>query len=120
VLAPSLAPTPTTEWALLGASGLLAGWVLTRGIEKHGRPGILLLALAGVLLWAASLGGWFSPVPEELTTVVASLLVAGSLFVNLRWRRESATTNGCGCSACEAEGRPRPSSRRYVAHRTTR
>jgi hypothetical protein len=56
-------------------------------------------AAAGILVWALSLAEAFEPVPEVVTTVAGSLLVAGALFANGHWTRHAEEDSDCRCGA---------------------
>lgn len=92
---PSLAPGPEVEWALFGTAAVVGVIALGFGIRSHEdlRPSVPVAL--GLALWAASLLYLFYPLPEELTTVAATLIVAGGLGWNSRLhcaRRDRACT----------------------------
>ena len=100
VAAPSLAPGEAVEWALLGITVVVGGLALWAGGRAHDDLRPVVPVTLGLGLWALSLGHAFRPIPEELTTVVATLVVAGGLVWNSRLhcaRREAA------CQVCAAE-----------------
>jgi len=81
---PNLAPGATVEWILLGITVVAGGAALGFGIRMHEdlRPAVPVAL--GLGLWTFSLLYLFRPIPEELTTVAATLIVAGGLFWNSR------------------------------------
>jgi hypothetical protein len=103
VAAPTLAPGETVEFVLYGGTILLASWALAKGLRQHGdlRP-VLPIAL-GLVAWGASLLHVFHPIPEEATTVVAALVVAGGLVWNARLHCAVDAETACGCDTCETE-----------------
>jgi hypothetical protein len=93
VAAPSLAPGEAVEWALLAITVVVGSLALWVGARAHDDLRPVVPVTLGLGLWALSLGHAFRPVPEELTTVLATLVVAGGLFWNSRLhcaRREAA------------------------------
>jgi hypothetical protein len=115
VLAPALAPTPRLEWAFFLVSGGLAVGLLAWQAAPERRFALWALALVGLFVWAASIADWFHPVPETVTTVIGTFLVAGALFWNVRLRRRvscdipSTPSGDPGVWGDAAE--PRPSRR---------
>jgi hypothetical protein len=95
---PVLGHATGVEAAILLVSAVLAAGTTLYGVRAHGRRAVWLPVTAGLALWAASLAGWTQPVPEPVTTVLGSLLVAGALVVNARLRHE-ASCRSCGCPA---------------------
>lgn len=97
IAAPSLAPGSTLEWVLLATAVVVGLAALASGVRAHEdlRPAVPVAL--GLGLWTLSLLHLFRPLPEELTTVAATLIVAGGLFWNSRLhcaRRDRA------CEAC--------------------
>jgi hypothetical protein len=101
LVAPALAPGHLFEWALLGLSIPLGGWALTRGLRDHGDARPAVPVLLGITLWGISLAHGFHPFPEEISTVVATLIVAGGLIWNSRLQCGLVTDSACGCARCE-------------------
>jgi hypothetical protein len=99
---PAVWADAATEWVLLGFTVVVGGWVLTQGSRRHGRVVLWVPAMAGVMLWTMSLAGMFEPVPEVVTTVGGSLLVAGALFGNVLWSRRAASAADGRCACGEA------------------
>lgn len=99
VAAPGFARIAKLEWPMMGMALALGGWALARGYGVHHRPGPWRVFGLGLVLWVASLLGWLEPLPEEVTTVVGSLVVAASLFWNARLVHRSSCRT-CGCPAC--------------------
>jgi hypothetical protein len=87
VLAPALVPTPRMEWAFFLVSGGLAVGLLAWQAAPERRLALWALALVGLFVWAGSIADRFRPVPETVTTVIGTFLVAGALFWNVRLRR---------------------------------
>lgn len=102
--APSLAPGESAEWVLLGLTVALAAWAIPSGLHRHARflPGSLIVV--GLVAWTLSLLHVFSPVPEEVSTIVASLTVAAGLFRNARLHCKSGVTDEC--AVCETSVEP--------------
>ena len=103
--APRLAAFEEHERAVMGASLVLALATTVLGIRVHRRPGPLLLAAAGALVWGAAFLAL--PLPGEVPTVAASLLMAGGTLWSARLRH-LATCPRCGCAASggSTSGRP--------------
>ena len=55
---------------------------------------VVLTFVAGSAIWGGSLAGWFEPLPETVTSVAGSLVLAGALVQSARVCQASA------CSAC--------------------
>jgi len=74
------------EWAILGVTVVIAGYALFVGyIRGHGRPWPLLLAAAGLLVFALSFSG--PPDVQLPLKVSGGLAIAAAHFLNLRWSR---------------------------------
>jgi hypothetical protein len=101
-VAPAFAVGETAEWVLFGLTLGLVAWALTSGLRRHGnvRPAIVILPALGV--WMASLLHVFHPIPEEATTALAALVVAGGLIWNARM--DCATGEVAACSECSVHG----------------
>lgn len=98
-VAPVLVEHPALEWGFFLVSVAAAG-ALPAGLRLHGRRAPVLLAGAGLALWAIALlvardGG-------EPMVVAGSLTTAVALLLDLRWRRAQAAS--CGCGVCETLG----------------
>ncbi|TVP55442.1 MAG: MerC domain-containing protein [Gemmatimonadales bacterium] len=106
VLAPTLAPSEAIEWALLGITVILAAVALASGLGRHADMRPALPIIAGLLVWGASLMHMFHPVPEEVTTIAASLTVAAGLIWNARIHCAVKAEAGHGCAVCEDETLP--------------
>jgi hypothetical protein len=84
------------ELLLMGATALIAVVVLARGSAAHGRRGVWIPAIVGIVLWGI---GALEPVAasgEAVLGVLGGLLLAGGLFWNGRLRHD-AICRGCGC-----------------------
>lgn len=103
--APRLAAFEEHERAVMGAALVLALATTLLGIRVHGHPSPLLLVGAGALAWGATFLAL--PLPGELPTVAASLLMAGGTLWSARLRH-LATCPRCGCAA---NGEPATSGR---------
>jgi hypothetical protein len=103
VLAPTLAPGETIEWVLLGLTVILGAWAIASGLKRHGRFGPAFPITLGILAWGASLMHIFHPIPEEATTIVASLTVAMGLVWNARIHCAAEAVEGHSCAICESE-----------------
>lgn len=108
VVAPALAPGERTEMWLLGATVLLASGAIAAGVRRHGRIAPALPVVAGTFAWTASLLHLFHPVPEEVTTVAATLVVAAGLTWNARVRCAAGAADEGPCPACAGETAPTP------------
>lgn len=104
---PAFSPWKTLEAGLLVVTAVLAATALTVGHRRHGRPGAAVVVVGGLILWALSLAHALAPVPEEVTTVTAALLVAAGLVWNSR-RLCAAPDPPCACPACDQESEARP------------
>jgi hypothetical protein len=103
VMAPAFALGESVEFALLGIAIVAAGWALSRGLRQHGdiRP-VFPIAL-GLVAWGASLLEVFQPIPEEATTILATLVVAGGLIWNARLHCGTDAELPCSHQGCEPE-----------------
>lgn len=113
-VAPSLAPGETAEWMLLALTVPLAGGALAAAMRSHREPLVFILIGLGLIAWTGSLLHLYHPVPEEFTTILASLTVAGGLLWNSRLQ---CGLSGDPCEACshEPEFTPAPVARRVQA-----
>jgi hypothetical protein len=115
VLAPALAPTPRLEWAFFLVSGGLAVGLLAWQAAPERRVALWALALVGLLVWGGSIADRFRPVPETVTTVIGTFLVAGALFWNVRLRRRVScdipSTPSGDRAARGAAAEPKPARR---------
>lgn len=73
---------------------VLAAVSLVVGFRAHGRRSPVLLALAGLVVWGASVGGTFLPLPEVLTTACGSLATAAAMLWSAR------LSHGARCHVC--------------------
>jgi hypothetical protein len=99
VAAPVLAPTETVEWVFFVMSGALAVVLLAGHGAQERRAALWSLALVGLFVWAGSIAEWFRPVPELVTTVIGTSLVAGALYWNVRLRRRACRFSPLGEAA---------------------
>lgn len=97
-LLPAAGAGERAEPWLLAAVLAVAALALRTELRAHGRRRVLVPAVAGFAVWAASLAGWLEPAPEALTTTLGSLLVAGGMAWSARLRH-AATCRDCGCPA---------------------
>ncbi|MXZ72978.1 MAG: MerC domain-containing protein [Acidobacteria bacterium] len=98
VVAPALALTENVERAMWAGTVLL-GFVLLALSPACKNAAVVLTFAGGAALWAASLAGWLEPLPETLTSVAGSLLLAGAMVQSARICQTGA------CSACADEER---------------
>lgn len=92
LVAPFLVIAEGGEWWLWAGTVVFSAALLLMGpIPRHG--GVIGMVTAGAAVWAASLLGWFEPMPEYLTSPVGSLLLAGGMLWSARL---------CRSGACEA------------------
>ncbi|TVP75228.1 MAG: MerC domain-containing protein [Gemmatimonadales bacterium] len=99
-ISPSLAPGKAAEWGLLLLTAALVAWAIPAGFRRHAEWVPMALVGVGLAIWVVSLMHVVHAVPEELTTVLGSMTVAGGLFMNARI---SCDAPGEACNACEAE-----------------
>jgi len=83
VAAPALALSEGVERAVWVGTVLVGAVMLVMGPARRNAPLILTFA-GGAGLWAASLAGWLDPVPENVTSAVGSLTLAGALVQSAR------------------------------------
>lgn len=101
VVAPALSESFLLEIVLFGASLVLSVVSLGTGIRNHGRSIAWAPVALGLVAWAASLLEVFVPLaPESVTTLLASLTVAGGLLWNARFLSAEKRA-GCHCTACD-------------------
>jgi len=105
VLAPALALGETVEFALLFITIVLAVWALSRGLRQHGDIRPVFPITLGLVAWGASLLDFFQPVPEEATTILATLVVAAGLIWNARLNCGTNAEIPCAHEGCETEAR---------------
>ncbi len=105
--APSLAPGETAEWILLALTVLLGGAALAAAMRSHREALPFLLIGVGLLAWTGSLLHLYHPLPEELTTIAASLTVAGGLLWNSRLH---CGFTGAPCETCSADAEAVPAA----------
>lgn len=96
VAAPALALSEGVERALWVGTVLLGAVMLVMGPGR--KKTVLIFTFAGgAAVWAASLAGWFDPLPENVTSAAGSLILAGALV-------QSARVCQAGeCSVCADE-----------------
>ena len=97
VFAPSVVPGPAAEWTLLGITVVVATAALGSALRAHGQWHPFALIAGGLVVWTLSLAHAVHPIPEDLTTVLATLVVAGGLIWNSRFH---CRTTGVPCPAC--------------------
>src|SRR5690606_32254935 len=102
LVAPALVTDPAVEVAFLAMSVVLAGAALHLGIRRHGNPAPVLPVGVGLLAWGASLTSVLHPIPEELSTFLAALTVAGGLLWNARLQCIRVEPCGSTCPDCAA------------------
>ncbi len=103
---PNIAGTKTVEAVLLGATALIAAVALGSGVRRHRQWWIFAPVGAGLLVWSASLGHAFAPLPETLTNAGSALVVAAGLLWNSRLHclhGASVPAGGLGCPGCEED-----------------
>ena len=96
VAAPALALSDGIERAVWAGTVVLGTALLLMGPARRHAP-LMLTFAGGASLWAASLAGWLEPLPENVTSAVGSLTLAGALFQSGRICRSG------DCSACADE-----------------
>ena len=96
VAAPALALSEGAERTLWVGNVLLGAVMVALGPARKNAAVILTFA-AGGALWGGSLAGWFEPLPETVTSVAGSLVLAGALVQSARVCQASA------CSVCADE-----------------
>ena len=96
VAAPALALSEGVERVLWVGTVVLGAVILVLGPARRNAPLILTFA-GGAVLWAASLAGWLSSLPENLTSAAGSLTLAGALVGSARVCQAGA------CSVCADE-----------------
>ena len=96
VAAPALALSEGVERAMWVGNVLLGAVLLVLGPARK-NAAVLLAFVAGSALWGGSLAGWFEPLPETVTSVAGSLVLAGALVQSARVCQASA------CLACADE-----------------
>ncbi|CAN5743317.1 hypothetical protein BH23GEM11_BH23GEM11_15100 [soil metagenome] len=101
VVAPAFALGETVEFALLGIAIAAAWWAMSRGLRQHGDVRPIVPIVVGLVAWGASLLHVFHPVPEEPTTILATLVVAGGLIWNARLHCGTNAETPCAHEGCE-------------------
>ena len=91
--APALALSEGVERTMWVGTVLLGAVLLVLGPARK-NAAVILTFVAGSALWGGSLAGWFEPLPETVTSVAGSLVLAGALVQSARVCQASA------CSAC--------------------
>jgi hypothetical protein len=107
IAAPNLVPGTTVEWALLSIAVVVGLAALSSGVRAHEdlRPAVPVVL--GLGLWTLSLLHLFHPAPEDLTTVAATLIVAGGLLWNSRLH---CARRDLVCQACAVADAESPST----------
>ncbi|HEX8274912.1 MAG TPA: MerC domain-containing protein [Longimicrobiaceae bacterium] len=95
---PFLAPAHDLEVVIMLASAVLAAALTRGGVRAHGRRAVWIPLALGVAVWGACVAHVAAPLPEPVTAVLGSLLVAGGMVWNARLRHEAACRS-CGCPA---------------------
>lgn len=95
--APALALSEGIERAVWAGTVLVGAATLIMGPARTNAP-VVLTFVGGAMLWAASLAGWLEPLPETMTSVAGSLILAGALLQGARVCRAAT------CAICADEG----------------
>ena len=95
-VAPALALSEGVERTMWVGNVLLGAVMLVLGPARR-NAAVILTFVAGSALWGGSLAGWFEPLPETVTSVAGSLVLAGALVQSARVCQAGA------CSACADE-----------------
>jgi hypothetical protein len=101
IFAPTLAPGAAVEFGLFGITLVVASWALAKGLRQHGDFRPVAPIAVGLLFWGASILLLFHPIPEELTTILATLVVASGLVWNARLHCAADAESACACTVCE-------------------
>jgi hypothetical protein len=101
LFAPALAPGESVEFALYGITVVVASWAMAKGLQQHGDLRPVLPIAVGLLFWGASILLLFHPIPEELTTIIAAVVVASALVWNSRLQCAANAESACACQVCE-------------------
>ena len=96
VMAPALALSEGAERTMWVGNVLLGAVMVVLGPARK-NAAVVLTFVAGSAIWGGSLAGWFEPLPETVTSVAGSLVLAGALVQSARVCQASA------CSACADE-----------------
>lgn len=102
VAAPGLGASAGLEWGFLGATAVFATPSMAFSHRWHARTTPVLVVLAGMSFWVASLLGAFEPVAVELVTAVAAAIVATGLVWSSRLAHR-ARVRSCDCTDCRGE-----------------
>ena len=94
--APALALSEGIERAAWAITIILGTLMLALGPARR-RIAVIVAFATGGVLWAASLAGWFEPIPEAVTSATGSLIVAAALFRSARLCRAD------DCEVCAEE-----------------
>ena len=94
--APALALSEGVERTMWVGNVLLGAVMLVLGPARRNAT-VILPFVAGSAVWGGSLAGWFEPLPETVTSVAGSLVLAGALVQSARVCQASA------CAACADE-----------------
>lgn len=96
VAAPALALSEGVERTMWVGNVLLGAVMLVLGPARKNAT-VLLTFVAGSAIWGGSLAGWFEPLPETVTSVAGSLVLAGALVQSARVCQAGA------CAECADE-----------------
>jgi len=95
-VAPALALSEGVERAVWVGTVFSGAVMLGLGPTRK-NAAVMLTFTGGAALWAASLAGWLEPLPETVTSVAGSLILAGALLQSARVCQAGA------CSVCADE-----------------
>ena len=96
--APALALSEGVERAVWVGTVFFGAVVLALGSACR-KAAVILTFAGGAALWAASLAGWLEPLPETVTSVAGSLILAGALWQSAR----VCQANACAVRADEEQ-----------------
>ena len=94
VVAPALALSEGVERGVWIGTVLVGAAMVALGPARK-NVAVILIFVAGAVLWTASLAGWLEPVPETVTSAAGSLTLAGALVQSARVCRTRA------CAVCD-------------------
>ena len=98
VVAPALALSEGVERGVWIGTVLVGAAMVALGPARK-NVAVILIFVAGAVLWTASLAGWLEPVPETVTSAAGSLTLAGALVQSARICRTRA------CAVCADDER---------------
>lgn len=93
LVAPFLVISEQGEWWVWGGTVVAAIALLAVGPIPRSL-GVTVPVVLGAVVWAASLLGWFEPLPEFVTSPVGSVLIAGGMLWSARLCRSGACRAG--------------------------